>query len=245
MNRWIGKVAMVTGASSGIGAAIAKELARSGLTTIGLARRVHRVELLKKDLTGEAASRLIAMKCDITKEEEILHAFAFVNEKFGGVDVMINNAGVSRDITTLMANNTKDVRDIFDTNVIGLIQCSREAFQSMKARNVMGHIININSVAGHHVLDLPRQSVYSSSKFAVTALTEAMRIELRNEKTNIKVTSISPGIVKTEILNGIPGVELLPAMEPEDIADAVRYVLSTPPRVQIHELTIRPAGEPF
>ncbi|XP_058838958.1 farnesol dehydrogenase-like [Topomyia yanbarensis] len=245
MERWVGKVALVTGASSGIGAAIAKELARSGLTTVGLARRVERVEALKSELTTEAASRLIALKCDITKEEDILSAFAFVNRRFGGIAVLVNNAGVSSDTTVLTPENTKKVREIFDTNVIALIQCSREAFQSMKKQTSEGHIININSVSGHYVLDLPRQSVYSPSKFAVTALTETMRNELRKEKTNIKVTSISPGIVKTEILEGVPGVDLIPTLEPEDIADAVRYVLSTPPRVQIHELMIRPMGEPF
>ncbi|KAL1404806.1 hypothetical protein pipiens_001026 [Culex pipiens pipiens] len=245
MDRWTGKVAVVTGASSGIGAAIVQELARAGLTTVGLARRVDRVEALKGSLPVEAAVRLHSLKCDVTNEEDISRAFSHVCAKFGGVDVLVNNAGISRDCTALMTGNGQDVREIFETNVLGLITCSREAFQSMKNRGSDGHIIHINSVAGHHVLDLPRQSVYSPSKFAVTALTESMRTELRNQGTKIKVTSISPGIVKTEILDGIPNVEQLPMLLPEDIAGAVIYVLSTPPRVQIHELTIRPVGEPF
>lgn len=241
----MGKVAVVTGASSGIGAAIAQELARAGLRTVGLARRVDRVEALKGSLPVQAAGRLHAFKCDITNEEDILRAFRYVAENFGGVDVLVNNAGIARDCTALMSGNSRDIREIFDTNVLGLIMCSREAFQSMKSRGSDGHIIHINSVAGHHVLDIPRQSVYSPSKFAVTALTETMRTELRIEGTKIKVTSISPGLVKTEILDEIPSVSHLPMLLPEDIANAVLYVLGTPPRVQIHELTIRPVGEPF
>ncbi|XP_055533226.1 farnesol dehydrogenase-like [Wyeomyia smithii] len=245
MERWVGKTAVVTGASSGIGAAIAKELARSGITTVGLARRVERIEALKAELPPTAASRLHPFQCDVTREEDILRAFAFACDTFGGVDILINNAGVSRDQTALTPGNSKEIREIFDTNVIALIHCSREAFQSMKKRSVEGCIININSVAGHHVFDLPRQSIYSPSKYAVTALTESLRIELRKENANVRVTSISPGICKTEILAGIPKADFMPALMPEDIADAIRYVLGTPPRVQIHELTIRPTGEPF
>ncbi|XP_053682936.1 farnesol dehydrogenase-like [Sabethes cyaneus] len=245
MDRWIGKIAVVTGASSGIGAAIAKELARSGLTTVGLARRVKRVEALKGELPPEAASRLHPFRCDVTREEDIMRAFAYVGDTFGGVDVLINNAGVSRDATALTPGNSKAIREIFDTNVIALIHCSREAYQSMKKRSAEGCIININSVAGHQVFDLPRQSIYSPSKFAVTSLTESLRMELRKENANVRVTSISPGVCKTEILEGIPGADLVPTLVPEDIADAIRYVLSTPARVQIQELTIRPLGEPF
>ncbi|XP_055612044.1 farnesol dehydrogenase-like [Uranotaenia lowii] len=244
MDRWNGKVAVVTGSSSGIGAAIAKDLTKAGMIVVGLARRVERVKALKNDLPKEVAENLHAVKCDVSKEEDILSTFKWVEEKFGGVDVLVNNAGIVRDSALLEPENTQKLKEVIDTNVMGLVMCSREAFQSMKKRAVDGHIIHINSVAGHHVIDYPRLNIYSASKFAVTAITETMRQELRTEGTKVKVTSISPGGVRTEIMT----VEIppeYPILEAEDISEAVLYVLGTPPRVQVHELTIKPVGETF
>uniref|UniRef100_A0A8W7PWA0 Dehydrogenase n=2 Tax=gambiae species complex TaxID=44542 RepID=A0A8W7PWA0_ANOCL len=243
MERWRGKVAIVTGASSGIGAVTVKALANAGMITFGLARRVERVDELKKDLSAEAADRLHSVRCDVTKEEDILAAFQLVEEKCGGVDVLINNAGqLKRAVSVLDAGNTQVIRDVIDTNVVGLALCSREAFQSMKRRSVDGHIVHINSILGHTVATTGKLNVYPASKFAVTALTETMRHELRLAGTKIKVTSISPGLVRTEMPPSTVFAEE-PCLEPEDIADAVLYVLGTPPRVQIHELTIKPVGE--
>uniref|UniRef100_A0AAG5DCH9 Dehydrogenase n=1 Tax=Anopheles atroparvus TaxID=41427 RepID=A0AAG5DCH9_ANOAO len=243
MDRWVGKVAVVTGASSGIGAATVKALANAGMITIGLARRVERVDELKKELPVEAAGRLHAFRCDVTKEEDILAAFKHVEEKFGGVDVLVNNAGVARGkIGVLQADNTKTLREVIDTNLMGLALCSREAFQSMKRRFVDGHIVHINSILGHMVPD-GKLNMYAASKYGVTALTETMRHELRLAGTKIKVTSISPGLVRTEIISDPSSVEGWPILEPEDISDAILYALGTPPRVQIHELTIKPVGE--
>ncbi|XP_055612045.1 farnesol dehydrogenase-like [Uranotaenia lowii] len=243
MDRWIGKVAVVTGASSGIGAAIAKDLASAGMIVIGLARRVERVEALKKDLPKKASGNLHAMKCDVSDEQNILKTFKTINEKFGGIDVLLNNAGILRQTDLLEAGNSQMLKEVLDTNVMGLVICSREAFQSMKQRSVDGHIIHINSITGHHVVNFPKLSMYPASKFAVTAITETMRNELRTAETKIKVTSISPGAVKTEIIEGLPlDFQML---EPEDISAGVLYVLGTPPRVQVHELMIKPVGEPY
>ncbi|XP_055536152.1 farnesol dehydrogenase-like [Wyeomyia smithii] len=244
MERWAGKVAVVTGASSGIGAAIAKALANAGMVVIGLARRVERVEELKKDLPASVKGSLHAAKCDVSKEEDILKTFAWIEKKFGGVDVLINNAGILRD-TTLAEADTQKIREVLDTNVMGLVICSREAYQSMKKRSVDGHIIHINSVAGHMVPNFPRLNIYPASKHAVTAITETMRQELRTEGTKIKVTSISPGGVRTEILPEAALTMEMPLLESEDIAEAVLYVIGTPPHVQVHELTIKPIGEIF
>ncbi|XP_052897701.1 farnesol dehydrogenase-like [Anopheles moucheti] len=242
MERWQGKVAIVTGASSGIGAATVKALAKAGLITFGLARRVERVDELKNELPGDAKERLHSIRCDITKEEDILAAFRQVQEKYGGVDVLINNAGVARStVGVLDADNTQALRDVIDTNLMGLTLCSREAYQSMKKRSADGHIIHINSILGHYVLPMGTLNVYPASKYAVTALTETMRHELRLAGTKIKVTSISPGLVRTEIIPNSMGDT--PLLESEDIADAILYVLGTPPGVQIHELTIKPVGE--
>uniref|UniRef100_A0A182WQQ4 Dehydrogenase n=1 Tax=Anopheles minimus TaxID=112268 RepID=A0A182WQQ4_9DIPT len=244
MERWQGKVAIVTGASSGIGAATVTALAKAGMITFGLARRVERVEELKNDLPEEIRERLHAIQCDVTKEEDILAAFQQVTEKCGGVDVLINNAGVARStVGVLTADNTQALRDVIDTNLVGLALCSREAFQSMKKRSVDGHIIHINSILGHCVLPMGTLNVYPATKYGVTALTETMRHELRLAGTKIKVTSISPGLVRTEIIPNSAAIREMPILEPEDIANAILYALGTPPRVQIHELMIKPVGE--
>ncbi|XP_049547185.1 farnesol dehydrogenase-like [Anopheles darlingi] len=246
MDRWVGKVAIVTGASAGIGAATLKALAGAGMIAVGFARRIERVERLKEELTDEAArQRIHAVRCDVTREENILAAFRLVEGRFGGVDVLINNAGIARDsVELLTANNTAELREVIDTNLLGTVLCSREAFQSMKRRSITdGHIVHINSVLGHTVPPNMTFNIYPATKYGVTALTETMRHELRIAKTNIKVTSISPGLVSTESVPDSMKTDGTPILEPEDIADAVLYVLGTPPRVQVHELMIRPAGE--
>uniref|UniRef100_T1D4L4 Putative dehydrogenase n=1 Tax=Psorophora albipes TaxID=869069 RepID=T1D4L4_9DIPT len=245
MERWAGKIAVVTGASSGIGAAIAKDLAKAGMVVIGLARRVELVEALKSDLEGSAKGRLHAAKCDVSKEEDILKSFRWIETKFGGVDVLVNNAGVLRETTLLEADNTQMLRDVMDINVMGLVLCSREAFQSMKKRSVDGHIVHISSIAGHKVVEIPTINLYSASKFAVRAITETMRMELRTAGTKIKVTSISPGAVMTEIIPASMRDSEIPMLEAEDISQAVLYAIGTPPRVQVHEVIIRPVGETF
>uniref|UniRef100_A0A182U708 Dehydrogenase n=1 Tax=Anopheles melas TaxID=34690 RepID=A0A182U708_9DIPT len=246
MERWRGKVAIVTGASSGIGAATVKALASAGMITFGLARRVERVEALKDELAEDARGRLQALRCDVTKEEDILAAFREVEQRCGGVDVLINNAGVARSsVGVLDAKNTQELRDVIDTNLVGLALCSREAYQSMKKRSVDGHIVHINSILGHKVIPMNTLNVYPATKYGVTALTETMRHELRMAGTKIKVTSISPGLVRTEIIGNSGVFNDMPILEPEDIANGILYVLGTPPRVQVHELMIKPVGESF
>ncbi|KAL1404807.1 hypothetical protein pipiens_001027 [Culex pipiens pipiens] len=232
MERWNGRVAVVTGASSGIGAAIAKELAQAGLVTVGLARRVERVAALRDQIPKQSSANLHAIKCDVSKEEDIGRVFQEIVDKFGGIDVLINNAGIVRDSMRLLSEDSLGTQP-------------RKACNSMRDRSVDGHIIHINSIAGHRVLNFPHMNMYSASKFAVTALTETMRNELREMKSKVKVTSISPGVVKTEIIDAMDNHKDFPMLEPKDIADAVLYVLGTPAHVQVHELTIKPVGEDF
>ncbi|XP_062550505.1 farnesol dehydrogenase-like [Armigeres subalbatus] len=238
-------VAIVTGASSGIGAATVQELTKAGLVTIGLARRVEQVEALKANLPVEAVARLHAFKCDVSKEKHILEAFKFVENTFGGVDMLVNNAGVYQKVDLFENGNTASLRQSLDVNVLGLTLCSREAFFSMQKRGVAGHIIHINSIEGHYVPCYPGANLYPASKFAVTAITETMRNELRNSGTKIKVTSISPGFVTTpmeDLCDVYANTETstMPVLHPEDIAHGILYALGTPPHVQVHELI----GEP-
>lgn len=192
MNRWIGKTAVVTGASSGIGAAIAVDLLNAGVNVVGLARRKERVEALKESIAPTATGTLHAIKCDLTNEDDIRQAFAWVNENLNGVDILVNNAGIIKTMNLLDADNSDQLRQTIDTNVLAVALCSREAVKSMRQRNVDGHIVHINSCAGHKIPYFvgmyPSFNIYPSTKFAVTAMTEVMRQELQSFNTKIKVT---------------------------------------------------------
>lgn len=190
MERWSQKVAVVTGASSGIGASIAVELAKAGLIVIGLARRKERVDKLASDLAKNVTGKLIAFQCDVSKEDEIIEAFTWINERYGGVDVLVNNAGIIAYETLLTSpGNAEKLRNVLDVNVMGVVLCTREAFQSMKKRQVDGHIITINSTLGHTIpISAGTFNIYPPSKYAVTAINEMLRHEFRNSGTKIKIT---------------------------------------------------------
>lgn len=192
MNRWTGKTAIVTGASAGIGAAIVVDLLNAGVNVVGLARRKERVEALKQLAAPEASGKLYAIKCDLTDEKQIKEAFAWVDGNLGGVDILINNAGIIRTMNLLDADNTEMLRETIDTNILAVVICTREAFHSMRRRNVDGHIIQINSQAGHKIPyfvgSYPSFNIYPSTKFAVTAMTEVLRQEFQVFGTRIKVT---------------------------------------------------------
>lgn len=192
MDRWIGKVAVVTGASAGIGAAIVVDLVNAGMIVVGLARRKERVEELRSKISSDAKGSLYSIKCDVSNEEEILAAFSWIETKLGGVYVLINNAGIIRTCNLVDRGNTQDIRDILNTNVLGVVMCTREAFQSMKRRNVAGHVVMINSVSGHYVPYFvgTRDSlnIYQPSKHALTAMIEVLRQEFQSQGTQIKIT---------------------------------------------------------
>ncbi|XP_026467916.1 farnesol dehydrogenase-like [Ctenocephalides felis] len=255
MDRWQGKVAVVTGASSGIGAAIAKDLVESGMKVVGLARRLERMEQDAAKMNTSKGGHYYPRKCDVSKEEEILEAFAWVKKTFGGVDVLVNNAGIVRANMLVNPGNSNDLRSVIDVNVMALCYCTREAFNSMKERDVAGHIIHINSIGGHSIPSAgdapPTANMYFGSKHCVTALTETLRQEMIYLKSRTKVTSISPGVVDTEIFDGsFPSKEIKemflannPSLKSEDVSQAVLYALGTPEHVQVHELIIKPIGE--
>ncbi|KAJ9599586.1 hypothetical protein L9F63_009903 [Diploptera punctata] len=244
MERWVGRVAVVTGASAGIGASIAEELVKKGLKVVGLARRVERVEELKKNLTS-APGKLFPRKCDVMKEEDVKAAFKWIKSELKRVDILINNAGNAMQ-NTLIDGPVEHWKHIMDLNVMALSMCTKEALQIMKETGVDdGHIIHINSVVGHEIA--PRSIMYSASKHAVTVLTEGLRRELIKQNSKIRVTSVSPGPVKTEFATASkielpPGLDLstFPFLESIDVANAVLYVLETPPHVQVHELIKKP-----
>ncbi|CAD7079063.1 unnamed protein product [Hermetia illucens] len=248
MERWQNKVALVTGASVGIGAAIAADLVKNGFIVVALARREERLRENQRALPENLQSRYHPRKCDVTNEDQVKDIFAWIESKFGGTDVLVNNAGVvASGVELISVDNTGPIRNVVETNIMSVIYCVREAFNSMKKRNFDGHIVIINSIAGHYVPFVPFGSlnIYPPSKHAVTAMVETYRQEFANAGTKVKVTSISPGFVLTEILPNMEGFRDVgnPILSPGDVSNAVLYVLSTPPHVQVHELTIRPVGE--
>lgn len=191
MDRWVGKVAVVTGASAGIGAATAIGLVKAGLKVVGLARRVEMVEELRKEIPADAKGSLFAYKCDVSSETDIKAAFSWIIQKFGGVDVLVNNAGVFKSTTLSGTDDAVMLQQTLDTNVMGTVLCTRQAYQSMKKRGVAGHVFIVNSVAGHTVPffpDFTSFNMYPASKYALTAITEVLRQEFISDGTKVKVT---------------------------------------------------------
>lgn len=191
MERWHNKIAVVTGASSGIGSAIVKELLTHGLQVIGLARRVDRIEELRKQLPSNLQNKLTALDCDVSCVKSVNQAFDKIISLFGGIDILINNAGCMCK-GKLCTGNPDEIQKVLQTNVMGVVYCTQRAFQSMKERSFNGHIVLINSISGHKVRCLPNyvpdNNIYAPSKFAITAITEIYRQEFKGLGTKIKIT---------------------------------------------------------
>ncbi|ALC38254.1 CG9150 [Drosophila busckii] len=251
MERWHNKLAVVTGASGGIGAACARAMIAAGLRVVGLARREEKLKELRESLPSDLQKNFIARRCDVSNEDQVLSTFDWIERELEGPDVLLNNAGITRETELVTPGNTQKLREVIDTNVMGVIWCTREAFNNMKKRDVEGHVLIINSIAGQQVLNfidvLPSFNIYPASKFAITALTETYRQEFQLHKSKVRVTGICPGAVNTNIFPKEIQfyVKDMAKLEPANIADAVLFALRSPPHVQIHELTIKPMGEIF
>ncbi|KAF5281668.1 hypothetical protein FQR65_LT14598 [Abscondita terminalis] len=250
MERWVGKTAVVTGASSGCGAAIAEALVTNGMQVVAVARRKERLFALADKLQGQSG-KLHPMQCDVTNESELIEVFDWVKKNFDRVDVLVNNAGIARP-SGLINGDPSDWSNVLKTNVLGLSIATQLAVKQMIDSKVDGHVIHINSVLGHYVKRVPNLNMYPASKFAITALTETLRQELNSLNSRIRITSISPGPVDSEFhMSSQKTIDevfqkfyaSLPKLDSEDVADAVVYALSTPPHVQVHELMLRPVGE--
>ena len=233
---------MVTGASEGIGRATAARLLAEGMQVVACARRLELVAALASD------PRYLPLRCDVRDERQILAMFDRARERFGGVDVLVNNAGLGHD-APLTSGDTEAWREMLEVNVLALCICTREAVKDMRARGDEGHVIHISSMAAHRV---PRGSgVYSATKFAVRSLTEGLRQELRALESKIRVTAISPGYVETGFAAHYHGSKEAAqktysryrVIQPEEVADAVAYVLSCPQHVQIHDILMRPTDQ--
>lgn len=188
MDQWRNKVAVVTGASVGIGADISIALANAGMTVVGFARRAELIDALQtKVTTGDG--KIVSRKVDLTLDKEIKAGFAWVEETFGGVDVLINNAALLvSDFVTETPVET--IRQIFDLNVVAATVCVQETVKSLRKRATKGHIIALNSILGHRIPDVPVPvfGIYPASKFAISALSHLIKSEMAFHKAPIKFT---------------------------------------------------------
>ncbi len=239
---WQDKVALVTGASSGIGRAVARRLLDEGMRVAACARRMDRLTTLA---AGDAYLPLCA---DLRDERQILTVFEAVRRRWGGVDVLVNNAGLGH-AAPLTSGDTELWREMLEVNVLALCICTREAVADMRARGDQGHVIHISSMSAHRVP--PGSGVYSATKFAVRSLTEGLRQELREARSRIRVTAISPGFVETEFAAHYHKSEeaarrtygRYKVLSPDDVADAVVFALERPSHVQIHDILLRPTEQ--
>ena len=252
---WVGKVAIVTGASAGTGLELIRTLASHGVKAIGCARNISKIEETGASLNGNVSGEVTAIKCDVSKEEEVKSMFEQAHKKYGGVDILVNNAGLGHE-ATLLSGDTEGWKSMLDVNVLGVCICTREFFQNHQARKAdLGYIINISSVQGHIVPHDPTLHFYSATKFAVTAITEGARQELRDVKSNIKISQISPGLIHTEFVERFfkdkkkadefysQSFKENSCLEAVDVTNAILYLLSTPPHVCCHDVIVHGVHE--
>ncbi len=247
MRRWAGRTALITGASSGIGAAVAIRLLAEEMQVVACARRQDRVAavLAAADPAGEKS---LALACDVRDEAAVQGAFAAARARFGGVDVLVNNAGLGH-AAPLAEGRVDEWREMLDVNVLGLCICTREALADMRRRGARGQIIHIGSMAGQRVP--PGAGLYAATKHAVRALTESLRMELHAAGDPIRVGEISPGFVETgfaahyhkSAAKAQETYSQFTVLTADDVAEAVVYMLGCPDHVQVHDILMRPSAQ--
>lgn len=242
------KVVVIMGASSGIGEATANLLAKSGAKLTIAARRMNRLE---KIVQNNSEAEILPVAADVAKAEEVQNVIDKTVEKYGRVDVLFNNAGIMP-VNNLAAIARDEWQNIMDINVKGVLNGIDSVLPVMKKQK-SGHIITTSSVLGYEVL--PGYAAYSGSKYAVRAIMEGLRQEERT--SNIKTTVIAPGTVQTELFNSINNQEIkeqleslknlpgadMQVLQPEEIAEAVAFVINTPKNMAVNEMVIRPTGQ--
>lgn len=238
------KIALITGATSGIGRATAYEFAKHGMHLILCGRRQERLESIQAALKKQTEVHILNF--DVRNKEETLKAITSLPETFKNIDVLVNNAGNAHGLDAIQAGNLEDWDAMMDINVKGLLYVSKAVIPQMTERKT-GHIINIGSSAGKEVY--PKGNVYCASKHAVLAITEGMRIDLND--FGIKVSAINPGLVETEFSkvrfkgnaiadNVYKGYK---ALQPEDVAEIIYFTISRPAHVNIADLLVFPTAQ--
>jgi NADP-dependent 3-hydroxy acid dehydrogenase YdfG len=241
-----GKVALVTGASSGIGEATALALAQAGAAVAIGARRADRLEALAAKLRDDGA-RVLALDLDVTDEAACRDAVARTRAELGGLDVLVNNAGVML-LGTIVGADVEDWRRMLSTNVLGLMYTTHAAIDGMLEQG-SGDVVNISSVAGRTARK--GAGVYNASKWAVNAFSESLRQEVTTR--GVRVSLVEPGAVATELTDHITQPDAkadvqrmvggMTPLQAEDVARAIVYVVTQPPHVAVNEVLVRPTEQ--
>jgi NADP-dependent 3-hydroxy acid dehydrogenase YdfG len=238
------KIVVITGASSGLGAATARRLADEGATVVLAARRLARIQALVAEIAGKGGKAL-AIETDVANREQVKVLVDKTVETHGRIDVLLNNAGVMP-LSPLERLKVDEWDQMIDVNIKGVLYGIAAALPHMQ-RQKSGHIINVSSVAGHKII--PTGSVYCATKFAVRALSEGLRQEVK--PYNIRTTIISPGSVATELLDRIsePDIEAAVrertsyAIPADSFARMVAFAISQPDDVDVSEILFRPTAQ--
>jgi len=247
MAKLMDKTALVTGASGGMGRATALAMAAEGAKVSLVARREEKLQEVANKIT-DMGGRAQVIVADFQDESQVANAVTQAAEHWGGqLDILINSAGVARQ-SNLSDGEIQDWKDMWQINVLALAIACRTALPYMTAEQG-GHIINLCSMSGHRVPG--KGGFYAASKFAVRAMTEGLRQELRAADNPTRVSQLSPGFVETELLDeyfasaggsGFSGVEY-PILKPEDMAATILYVLTAPEHVDVTDVLVRPTGQ--
>lgn len=247
MNNIKDKLVFITGASSGIGKACAESFANAGAKLLLAARRIDRLKKFAEELRIKYQADVKEIKLDVRNYEEVKESLTKLDEEWKKIDILINNAGLSRGLDKIYEGKPENWDEMIDTNIKGLLYVTRIVLPGMVERN-NGHIINIGSLAGHDVY--PGGNVYGSTKFAVNGLTKSFRLDVFGK--NIKVSTVDPGLVETEFSivrysgdeekakNTYKGMTPLVA---EDIAEAVFFCASRSVHVNINEIIMTPVAQ--
>jgi NADP-dependent 3-hydroxy acid dehydrogenase YdfG len=242
-----GKIALITGASSGIGEATARVFAQNGAKLILLARRKERLLSLAAELEKEFDTKSYLIVADVRNYEDLERGIKSIPDEFKDISILVNNAGLARGLEKIYEGNINDWNEMIDTNIKGLLYTTKLVAPIFLAKN-SGHIVNIASLAGRAVY--PNGNVYCATKFAVKALSEAMVIDFNG--TNIRITNIDPGLVETEFsevrFHGdkeraktvYRGYKPLTGM---DIANIILFCVTLPEHVMIQDLLVTPTAQ--
>jgi serine 3-dehydrogenase len=241
------QIVLITGASSGIGAACAKLFAQAGAKLILAARRQERLEQFADQLGKEFSCETYLLQLDVRQRNAVESALQSLPESWSNIDILINNAGLSRGLDKLHEGDFQDWEEMIDTNIKGLLYLTRYIVPGMVSRG-KGHVVNIGSIAGHQTY--PGGNVYCASKAAVRAISEGLKQDLLG--TPVRVTSVDPGLVETEFSQvrfhgdserAKKVYQGLTPLTPDDVADVVFFCATRPAHVNISEVLLVPTDQ--